>query len=93
MHVVNVGDLSRTETMAAIRATQHCSIADADSRPFCRCLSLLTDVEIFDLLGGRLSYISKVLKSKGDLVEAARQIVEQEKNWLLARRTMIGELQ
>ena len=78
MHTINVGDLTRSEATAALRANRpEVSAEDAS--------------QVYQLVGGRLAFLSKVAKQHSDVVAASHALIQQEKSWLLARRAVIPD--
>lgn len=60
MEVLNVKDLNKQETVSAIRANR----PDATTEQA---------TEVFKLLGGRLAFLTKVIKQQ-DIVQAAQRL-------------------
>jgi len=82
MSVLTVKDLSKDEAVRAIR-TERKKLWRED-RP-------LHDPEIeqlWTLVGGRIAHLSAAMKHK-DMIQAAKLIIEREKQWLLSRIGLI----
>ncbi|GJN92107.1 hypothetical protein Rhopal_005136-T1 [Rhodotorula paludigena] len=84
MHVLSIRDLTPFETHTFLSGT-HARLYP-DKPPVTKAQSL----RIWDLIGGRLSYLSKVVK-RDDMEEAALGLVQEEKEWLLSRLGMIPD--
>ncbi|KAI5480606.1 hypothetical protein MNV49_000302 [Pseudohyphozyma bogoriensis] len=75
MHVLAVQDLTPTELHACLAPTR------ASLYPSEPPLDPAVSFKIWDLLGGRLSTLSKI-SNKPEMVAAAEEIIEREKGWL-----------
>lgn len=84
MHVISVTDLSQQDALRAAsrirRVTGHWSKSDADEQE-----NLSKSVS---LVGGRLSFLNRVSKSK-DVVQMAEHMMEVEKAWILSQIGMV----
>lgn len=85
MHVVRVRDLSPAETHAVLARARSSHFPTAEP------LDPEVSLQVWNLVGGRLSFLSKLAKQK-DILEAARLKVESEKRWLLGRLGLIPDL-
>ena len=75
-------DLSNTDAFtAAVRMRMHAQRPKASHETF---------REVISLVGGRLTYLSKVTKA-ADMVRHARQMLAVEKAWLLSRIGLIPD--
>ena len=82
IQVVSVYDLSNTDAFtAAVRMRMHAQRPKASHETF---------REVISLVGGRLTYLSKVTKA-ADMVRHARQMLTVEKAWLLSRIGLIPD--
>ncbi|GAA5909284.1 hypothetical protein JCM6882_003788 [Rhodosporidiobolus microsporus] len=84
MHTLSIRDLTPSETFTYLSGT-HARFFP-DEPPVSRGESL----RIWDLIGGRLSFLSKVVK-RPDMLEAAQDLVQEEKEWLHSRLPMIPD--
>ncbi|KAL8279590.1 hypothetical protein RQP46_007903 [Phenoliferia psychrophenolica] len=85
MHVLRVRDLTPAETHAVLAR------ARATHFPFEEPLDPEVSMKVWDLVGGRLSFLSKLARQK-DVMKAAEEKVESEKRWLLGRLGLIPDL-
>ena len=82
MEILPVLDLPRDEAITALkqyRARYHKELPST---------SLL--IEVYDHVGGRLSYLSRVAKSS-DMLQTCREICQAEKTWFLNKCWILGE--
>ncbi|KAG1716489.1 hypothetical protein ID866_693 [Astraeus odoratus] len=82
MHVVSIGDLSfemARHALARMRVTRRKPLPDQE-----------TIRQIVSLVGGRLSYLSKVSRM-GDMLAGAREILRWEQAWLLSQIGLIPD--
>ena len=81
LEVISIKDLEKKEAVSAIqkyRERYHCETLP-DSRA----------EEIYDKVGGRLAFLSRVAKSK-DMLAMCDEIIENEKTWLLNQCGLLG---
>lgn len=82
MSVLTVRDLTRSETLKAIRVERKVLWGEDRKEG---------DEEvqkIWEMVGGRIGYLSMCMKHK-DMIHAAEIILEREKQWLLSRIGLI----
>ncbi|GAA6002799.1 hypothetical protein JCM10207_007688 [Rhodosporidiobolus poonsookiae] len=84
MHTLSIRDLTPSETHTYLAGT-HARFFP-DKAPISRAESF----RVWDLIGGRLSFLSKVVKRE-DMEEAARDLVDEEKEWLHSRLGLIPD--
>ncbi|KAM0752357.1 hypothetical protein T439DRAFT_324435, partial [Meredithblackwellia eburnea MCA 4105] len=84
MNVLNVTDLSPAETYAVL-ARQRAARFPGDPP-----LDPSTALAVWNLVGGRLAYLSKISR-RPDMVAAAKEMIKKEKAWLLSRLSLIPE--
>lgn len=84
MHVLSIRDLTPSETHTFLKGTH--SRAFPDSEPMTPSQSM----QVWDTIGGRMSYLGKVAKHE-DVLKAARDMVEQETEWLHHRLGLIPD--
>jgi hypothetical protein len=82
MEVLSCKDLPEAEAILAMR--------QARKRLWDENMSKEQAKEVYDLVGGRLSMISRLAKKK-DVVAAAKDRIEQEKQWLLSKVGLIPD--
>ena len=82
MEVLPVLDLPKDQAMMALRRYRNRFYAEEPSE------SLLE--QVYGLVGGRLTFLSRVSKSH-DMLYACRQICEMEKTWFLNKCWILGE--
>ncbi|KAF6760221.1 hypothetical protein DFP72DRAFT_883554 [Ephemerocybe angulata] len=82
MHVMSVTDLTQEDARKALtrirRDANKGSVSDSDV------------LETVDVIGGRLSYLNRVAKSK-EMVEMAKHMMTVEKGWILSRIGLIPD--
>jgi hypothetical protein len=85
MHTLSIRDLTPHET--------HTYLSGTHSRlfPTAPPITPVESLKIWDMIGGRLSFLSKVVKSE-NLEESARGLVEEYKEWLHSRVGLIPDL-
>ncbi|KAL4071306.1 hypothetical protein V8B97DRAFT_1871348 [Scleroderma yunnanense] len=82
MHVVSIGDLTSDKACHALtrmRMARHKLQPDWG-----------TVEQVVSLVGGRISYLSKISKA-GDMLKSAREILKWEKAWLLSQIGLIPD--
>lgn len=84
MHVLSVRDLTPHETFDYLSGTHARHFPDEP--PISKAQSL----RIWDLIGGRLSYLSKAVKRR-DVEGAARDLVAEETEWLHSHLGLIPD--
>jgi len=82
MHVLSVYDLSNEEAVQASIDMRRHSIRKKES--------IETVREAVSIIGGRLSYLSRVSKAR-DMLGAANHLKSVEKGWLLSRIGLIQD--
>ncbi|GAA5828237.1 hypothetical protein JCM11251_002650 [Rhodosporidiobolus azoricus] len=84
MHTLSIRDLTPSETFTYLSGTHKRFFPDSPP------VTPLESLRVWDMIGGRLSYLSKVVK-RGDIVKAAKDMVDEEKEWLHSRLPMIPD--
>ncbi|GAA5972700.1 hypothetical protein JCM11641_002981 [Rhodosporidiobolus odoratus] len=82
MHVLSIRDLTPFETHTYLSGTH------ANYYPSAPPTTRAESLRIWDLIGGRLSFLSKIVE-RDNMEEAARDLVQEEKQWLLSRLGLI----
>lgn len=82
MEVLSCKDLPEAEAILAMR--------QARKRLWNENMSKEQAKEVYDLVGGRLSTLSRLAKKK-DPIAAAKDRIEQEKQWLLSKVGLIPD--
>lgn len=82
MHVLSVRDLTPSETHACLSAARPEEFGPLDPAE---------SLKVWDLVGGRLSFLSRLMGRK-DMLQGAREMVEMEKGWLHHRLGLIPDL-
>lgn len=82
MEVLSCKDLPESEAILAMR--------QARKRLWNENMSKEQAKEVYDLVGGRLSTLSRLAKKK-DPLAAAKDRIEQEKQWLLSKVGLIPD--
>lgn len=85
MHVVAVSDLSPAETHAVLARSRSSHFPSAEP------LDAGVSMAVWNLVGGRLSVLSKLARTP-DMLQAAQNMVQEEKNWMLGRLGLIPDL-
>jgi len=81
MEVLTVQDLPRTHATVALQKYRH--------RYFGEQIPDAVAGEVYDRVGGRLSFLNRVAKS-GDMLSTCDRIVETEKRWFLNQCWILG---
>ncbi|WVQ67251.1 uncharacterized protein L199_005446 [Kwoniella botswanensis] len=88
MRILSVYDLSASESLKALRHLRAQALTNR---------GLQRDVEeddvlkrVYELVGGRTSYLARVARAD-DMLEEAEQMIEGEKQWLLSKIGLIPE--
>ncbi|KAF1816476.1 hypothetical protein P152DRAFT_389284 [Eremomyces bilateralis CBS 781.70] len=81
MQVMAVGDLPKKTSLMAL---QQYRMRYRSEKP-----SMETLEQVYDMIGGRLTHLSRVAKSK-DMLEVCKQICQAEKTWLLSQCWILG---
>lgn len=84
MHVLSVRDLTPHETFQYLEGTH------ARYFPQAPPLTKAETLRVWDLVGGRLAYLSKAVKRR-DVEQAARDLVAEEKEWLHSQLGLIPD--
>lgn len=84
MHVLSIRDLTPSETHTFLRGAH--STAHPEAPPMTPAESM----KVWEMIGGRMSYLGKVAKH-GDVLGAAEELVEQEREWLHHRLGLIPD--
>ncbi|SCZ91276.1 BZ3500_MvSof-1268-A1-R1_Chr1-2g01302 [Microbotryum saponariae] len=84
MHVLSIRDLTPLETHTFLRGTHEKAFPEDGE------VGWRESWRIWDLIGGRLSYLNRVARRK-DMLEAAEEMIEQEKEWLHHRLGLIPD--
>ncbi|BGP21382.1 hypothetical protein JCM10295v2_000257 [Rhodotorula toruloides] len=84
MHVLSIRDLTPSETHEYLEGTypRFC--------PSAKPVSRAESMRVWDLVGGRLAYLSRVVKRE-NMIEAAKDLVAEEKEWLLSKVGLIPD--
>ena len=80
MHVVSIYDLDNKEAIQASINMRHSYNREKET--------IETVREVVSIVGGRLSYLSRVSKAR-DMLEMANHLKDVEKGWLLSRIGLI----
>lgn len=83
MEVIQVLDLPRSRAIAALSRYRARYFPEQKRDP-----EILR--QVYDLVGGRLNFLSRVAKSR-DMLKMCRQICEAEKTWFLNQCGILGE--
>ncbi|WWC89167.1 uncharacterized protein L201_004085 [Kwoniella dendrophila CBS 6074] len=88
MRILSVYDLSASESFSALKHLRRQALANR---------GLQRDIEedgilqrVYELVGGRTSYLARVARAD-DMLEEAEQMIEGEKQWLLSKIGLIPE--
>lgn len=81
MEVLSVGDLQKEQAISALQKYR--------LRYFKERLPYDALTEVYDLVGGRLSFLNRVAKSK-DMIRTCDEIKEVEKQWFLNQCWILG---
>ncbi|BEI93296.1 uncharacterized protein CcaverHIS019_0509240 [Cutaneotrichosporon cavernicola] len=93
MRVLSVYDLSARESIEALRHMRRYNLHVAQEKP-------IDDVEIesdevlrrvYELVGGRTAYLSRVARAS-DMIDEAERMVLMEKGWMLSKIGLIPEM-
>ncbi|KAK4050464.1 hypothetical protein OIV83_003534 [Microbotryomycetes sp. JL201] len=84
MHVLSIRDLTPAETHTFLSGTHKSNFPDG--QPVSRQLSN----RIWDMIGGRLSFLARLAKHE-DMVEAAEAMIDSEMHWLHHRLGLIPD--
>ncbi|GAA5858845.1 hypothetical protein JCM8547_005010 [Rhodosporidiobolus lusitaniae] len=84
MHVLSIRDLTPSETHEYLSGTH------ARKFPSSPPVTRVESLKVWDLIGGRLALLSKVV-GREDMQEAARDLVDEEKEWLHSRLGLIPD--
>ncbi|GAA5898244.1 hypothetical protein JCM8208_000194 [Rhodotorula glutinis] len=84
MHVLSIRDLTPSETHTFLEGTH--GRLYPDQPPVTKQQTL----RVWDLIGGRLNYLAKVVK-RDDMEEAAQALVDEEKEWLHSKLGLIPD--
>jgi len=84
MHVLSIRDLTPHETHTFLEGTH--GRLYPDQPPVTKQQTL----RVWDLIGGRLNYLAKVVK-RDDMEEAAQALVDEEKEWLHSKLGLIPD--
>ena len=94
MRILSVYDLPAAESIRALRSLRLQNIAfrfpgaSPDEVPVEDDKVLR---EVYELIGGRTSYLGRVARAP-DMLEEARHMVEMDKQWLLSKRVLFEGL-
>jgi hypothetical protein len=81
MEVLPVTDLPKSQAIAALQKYRH--------RYFHEKVTKSVLEEVYDLVGGRLSFLNRVAKSR-DMIKTCNEIKEIEKTWFLNQCWILG---
>ncbi|KAI0868567.1 hypothetical protein GGS24DRAFT_481908 [Hypoxylon argillaceum] len=81
MEIIPVGDLPKQQALSALQRYRY--------RYYKETLDKRTLEEIYDLVGGRLSFLNRVAKSR-DMLAMCDSIMEIEKTWFLNQCWILG---
>lgn len=84
MHVLSVRDLTPSQTFEYLAGTH------ARLYPQAEAITPAQSLRVWDLVGGRLAFLSKVVKRR-DVEQAARELVDEEKEWLHSHLGLIPD--
>jgi hypothetical protein len=82
MHVLSIRDLTPAETHQFLRGTH------ANHFPEAPPVTLAESAKIWDLIGGRMSYLGRLAKH-ANMIEAAEDMISSELEWLHHRLGLI----
>ncbi|GAA6040357.1 hypothetical protein JCM8097_007573 [Rhodosporidiobolus ruineniae] len=84
MHTLSIRDLTPAETHTFLSGTH------ARHFPSAPPVSRAESFRVWDLIGGRLAYLSRIV-NREDMVEAAGDLVDEEKEWLHSKLGLIPD--
>ncbi|SCV67918.1 BQ2448_39 [Microbotryum intermedium] len=84
MHVMSIRDLTPLETHTFLKGTHEKAFPEDGE------VGWRESWKVWDLIGGRLSYLNRVARRR-DMLEAAEEMIEQEKEWLHHRLGLIPD--
>ncbi|WVQ86539.1 hypothetical protein IAS59_000252 [Cryptococcus gattii] len=94
MRILSVYDLSAAESLRALRHLRRQELANRSARDLVSDeLELESDSvlrRVYELVGGRTSYLARVARAD-DVLEEAEAMIEGEKQWLLSKIGLIPE--
>lgn len=94
MRILSVYDLSAAESLRALRHLRRQELANQSARSLVSGdLELENDSvlrRVYELVGGRTSYLARVARAD-DMLEEAQAMIEDEKQWLLSKIGLIPE--
>ncbi|OWZ51164.1 hypothetical protein C356_02307 [Cryptococcus neoformans c45] len=94
MRILSVYDLSAAESLRALRHLRRQELANRSARSLVSSeLELESDSvlrRVYELVGGRTSYLARVARAD-DMLEEAEAMIEGEKQWLLSKIGLIPE--
>ncbi|KAI1341436.1 hypothetical protein F5Y15DRAFT_376095 [Xylariaceae sp. FL0016] len=82
LRVTTVHDIPRDTAFEALKAFRRTKFNENVPVPILE--------QVYDMVGGRLSFLSRVAKSE-DMIQACRTICEREKRWLLSHYWILGK--
>jgi vacuolar-type H+-ATPase subunit E/Vma4 len=82
MEVTSITDLPREQAMSALRKYRTKYFPEPPSS------EILT--QVYERVGGRLTYLNRVAKSK-DMLKTCEQIIDTERRWFLNQCWILGE--
>lgn len=92
MRVISTADLSAAESIHALHYLRRQSLtlthADPTNRPEVENEEILR--RVYDMVGGRTSYLVKVSRAE-NMLEEAERMIETEKRWLGSKIGLIPE--
>ncbi|KAI1504372.1 hypothetical protein F5X99DRAFT_37340 [Biscogniauxia marginata] len=82
LRVTPIHDVSRSDALEALKGFRSKKFGEEIPTPILE--------QVFDKIGGRLSFLSRVAKS-ADMVKACEAICQREKRWLLSHYWILGK--
>lgn len=84
MHVLSIRDLTPSETHTFLRGSHSTAFPSAPP------MTPAESMKVWEMIGGRMSYLGKVAKHE-DVLNAAEDMVEEEREWLHHRLGLIPD--
>lgn len=93
MRILSVYDLSAKESINALRRMRRYNLSVRENKPLDEVEIESDDVlrRIYEMIGGRTSFITRVARAT-NMVEEAEHMIKQEKGWMLSKIGLIPEM-
>lgn len=93
MRILSVYDLSAKESIHALAHMRRHNLAIREKKPADEVEIEGDDVlrRVYEMIGGRTSYITRVARA-ANMLEEAEQMIQQEKGWMLSKIGLIPEM-